>query len=250
MIGFCLAAGAGSRLEPLTRSTPKPLLAPAGRPLIDLAVEALQRAEDPPEQGRRPRLQAAQPPRPDRVHPGRLPAAVPVPHHPLPLQVELIGVAGRWGQADRHRGAGPVQDGGQGGHVGGVDHVVGGGDQHRVVAVAEEAEPGGVDQPAAGAEQLRLDHHLHPGPVAEPGDQLVGAVVGVDHHPGRPGRPERLDGQVDQGPSGRGQQRLGNGPGQRQQPGPGPGGQAEPDHRGGASGVAGTREHARVSFGW
>jgi NDP-sugar pyrophosphorylase family protein len=44
VIGFCLAAGAGSRLEPLTRSTPKPLLAPAGRPLIDLAVEALQRA--------------------------------------------------------------------------------------------------------------------------------------------------------------------------------------------------------------
>ena len=44
MIGFCLAAGAGSRLEPLTRATPKPLLAPAGRPLIDLAVEALQRA--------------------------------------------------------------------------------------------------------------------------------------------------------------------------------------------------------------
>jgi CTP:molybdopterin cytidylyltransferase MocA len=44
VIGFCLAAGAGSRLEPLTRATPKPLLAPAGRPLIDLAVEALQRA--------------------------------------------------------------------------------------------------------------------------------------------------------------------------------------------------------------
>ncbi len=41
MIGFCLAAGAGSRLAPLTRVTPKPLLAPAGRPLLDLAVEAL-----------------------------------------------------------------------------------------------------------------------------------------------------------------------------------------------------------------
>ena len=41
MIGFCLAAGAGSRLAPLTRVTPKPLLAPAGRPLVDLAVEAL-----------------------------------------------------------------------------------------------------------------------------------------------------------------------------------------------------------------
>jgi NDP-sugar pyrophosphorylase family protein len=44
VIGFCLAAGAGTRLEPLTRATPKPLLAPAGRPLIDLAVDALQRA--------------------------------------------------------------------------------------------------------------------------------------------------------------------------------------------------------------
>ena len=44
MIGFCLAAGAGTRLEPLTRVTPKPLLAPAGRPLLDLAVEALRRA--------------------------------------------------------------------------------------------------------------------------------------------------------------------------------------------------------------
>ena len=44
MIGFCLAAGAGSRLLPLTRVTPKPLLAPAGRPLVDLAIEAVQRA--------------------------------------------------------------------------------------------------------------------------------------------------------------------------------------------------------------
>ena len=44
MIGFCLAAGAGTRLLPLTRAVPKPLLAPAGRPLIDLAVEALQAA--------------------------------------------------------------------------------------------------------------------------------------------------------------------------------------------------------------
>jgi NDP-sugar pyrophosphorylase family protein len=41
VIGFCLAAGAGSRLAPLTRVTSKPLLAPAGRPLLDLAVEAL-----------------------------------------------------------------------------------------------------------------------------------------------------------------------------------------------------------------
>jgi NDP-sugar pyrophosphorylase family protein len=44
VIGFCLAAGAGTRLSPLTRVTPKPLLAPAGRPLLDLAVEALAAA--------------------------------------------------------------------------------------------------------------------------------------------------------------------------------------------------------------
>jgi NDP-sugar pyrophosphorylase family protein len=44
VIGFCLAAGEGSRLAPLTRTVPKPLLAPAGRPLVDLAVEALQAA--------------------------------------------------------------------------------------------------------------------------------------------------------------------------------------------------------------
>jgi mannose-1-phosphate guanylyltransferase len=41
VVGFCLAAGAGSRLYPLTRRVPKPLLAPAGRPLVDLAGEAL-----------------------------------------------------------------------------------------------------------------------------------------------------------------------------------------------------------------
>jgi NDP-sugar pyrophosphorylase family protein len=44
VIGFCLAAGAGTRLRPLTRAVPKPLLAPAGRPLVDLAIEALQAA--------------------------------------------------------------------------------------------------------------------------------------------------------------------------------------------------------------
>jgi mannose-1-phosphate guanylyltransferase len=41
VIGFCLAAGAGSRLAPLTAAVPKPLLAPAGRPLLDLACDAL-----------------------------------------------------------------------------------------------------------------------------------------------------------------------------------------------------------------
>ena len=40
VIGFCLAAG--PRATPLTRVVPKPLLAPAGRPLVDLAVEALR----------------------------------------------------------------------------------------------------------------------------------------------------------------------------------------------------------------
>jgi len=44
VIGFCLAAGAGSRLWPLTRAVPKALLAPAGRPLVELAIEALQAA--------------------------------------------------------------------------------------------------------------------------------------------------------------------------------------------------------------
>jgi mannose-1-phosphate guanylyltransferase len=44
MIGFCLAAGAGTRLAPLTAAVPKPLLAPAGRPLLDLACDALAKA--------------------------------------------------------------------------------------------------------------------------------------------------------------------------------------------------------------
>jgi NDP-sugar pyrophosphorylase family protein len=44
VIGFCLAAGAGNRLAPLTRAVPKPLLAPAGRPLIELACAALEKA--------------------------------------------------------------------------------------------------------------------------------------------------------------------------------------------------------------
>ncbi|HZD73166.1 MAG TPA: sugar phosphate nucleotidyltransferase, partial [Actinomycetota bacterium] len=44
MIGFCLAAGEGRRLRPLTASVPKPLLAPAGRPLLDLACDALVKA--------------------------------------------------------------------------------------------------------------------------------------------------------------------------------------------------------------
>jgi mannose-1-phosphate guanylyltransferase len=44
VIGFCLAAGAGRRLAPLTASVPKPLLAPAGRPLLELACDALAKA--------------------------------------------------------------------------------------------------------------------------------------------------------------------------------------------------------------
>jgi NDP-sugar pyrophosphorylase family protein len=44
VIGFCLAAGAGSRLAPLTARVPKPLLAPAGRPLLELACDALAKA--------------------------------------------------------------------------------------------------------------------------------------------------------------------------------------------------------------
>jgi NDP-sugar pyrophosphorylase family protein len=41
IVGFCLAAGAGTRLGPLTEAVAKPLLAPAGRPLLDLALAAL-----------------------------------------------------------------------------------------------------------------------------------------------------------------------------------------------------------------
>jgi NDP-sugar pyrophosphorylase family protein len=41
IVGFCLAAGAGTRLGPLTEATAKPLLAPAGRALLDLALSAL-----------------------------------------------------------------------------------------------------------------------------------------------------------------------------------------------------------------
>jgi mannose-1-phosphate guanylyltransferase len=44
VIGFCLAAGAGSRLAPLTRAVPKALLAPAGRPLVELACLAMEKA--------------------------------------------------------------------------------------------------------------------------------------------------------------------------------------------------------------
>lgn len=44
LAGFCLAAGAGSRLAPLTGTVPKPLLAPAGRALVDLAIDALEGA--------------------------------------------------------------------------------------------------------------------------------------------------------------------------------------------------------------
>jgi mannose-1-phosphate guanylyltransferase len=44
VIGFCLAAGPGSRLAPLTRAVPKPLLSPAGRPLLELACAALEKA--------------------------------------------------------------------------------------------------------------------------------------------------------------------------------------------------------------
>lgn len=43
----CLAAGEGRRLQPLTHATPKVLLTPAGRPLLDLALDALHGARVP-----------------------------------------------------------------------------------------------------------------------------------------------------------------------------------------------------------
>ena len=39
-----LAAGKGTRLQPLTHNTPKPMLPLAGKPLIEWQIEALQRA--------------------------------------------------------------------------------------------------------------------------------------------------------------------------------------------------------------
>ncbi len=44
MKGVILAAGAGTRLEPLTRELPKPLVPVLGRPLIDYTIEAFARA--------------------------------------------------------------------------------------------------------------------------------------------------------------------------------------------------------------
>ena len=44
MKGVILAAGAGTRLEPLTRELPKPLVSVLGRPLIDYTIEAFARA--------------------------------------------------------------------------------------------------------------------------------------------------------------------------------------------------------------
>ena len=41
MKGVILAAGDGSRLDPLTRSTPKPLIAVAGHPMVTYPMRAL-----------------------------------------------------------------------------------------------------------------------------------------------------------------------------------------------------------------
>ena len=44
MKAMILAAGKGSRLAPLTQTTPKPMLPLAGKPLIEWQIEALSRA--------------------------------------------------------------------------------------------------------------------------------------------------------------------------------------------------------------
>jgi NDP-sugar pyrophosphorylase family protein len=44
MKGVILAAGTGTRLKPLTRDLPKPLVSLLGRPLIDYTIEAFVQA--------------------------------------------------------------------------------------------------------------------------------------------------------------------------------------------------------------
>ena len=44
MKAMILAAGYGTRLRPYTDHTPKPLFSIAGRPLLDVTIDKLQRA--------------------------------------------------------------------------------------------------------------------------------------------------------------------------------------------------------------
>ena len=93
--------------------------------------------------------------------------------------------------------------------------IVGVDDQERRVA---EQRPG-VDQPPAGLQQpvaLVGDDDLQPlfRPV-QIGDQLIGEVVDVDHHPSHPGGAQPVEDVVDQRPARHLDQRLGPGVGQR-----------------------------------
>ncbi len=170
MIGFCLAAGAGRRLAPLTDTAPKPLLAPAGRPLIDLACVGLFEAGA------------------DQVvvnlHHGGDQIAEHLRGRPgvlLSPEAELLGTGGGL-VAARRRGL--LGDGGRGDHPGRdpivlvscADHVV---DPQDLARLADALERSGAPMaiglgPGTLAPTMRLDGDRA---VADPGGEWTAAGV-------------------------------------------------------------------------